>query len=129
MLAQLVGAAASRRASRRWTPSSRLGSPSFDADGIRVVCLSYMNEDSAAHARYMGSAGSPEAAIAAVLVGFWMATPNDEARGRTLERIKADFFATSLREALEQVRDHAQSAERDEAEAMARPRASRSGRA
>jgi hypothetical protein len=66
---------------------------------------------------------------AAVLVGFWMATPNDEARGRTLERIKADFFATSLREALEQVRDHAQSAERDEAGTMARPRASRSGRA
>jgi predicted PurR-regulated permease PerM len=101
----------------------------FDTDGIRVVCLSYMNEDSAAHARYMVRRLRRKLPTATVLVGFWMATSDDEVRGRTLERIKADFFATSLREALEQVRGHAQSAERDTAGTTARQRTSRSGRA
>jgi hypothetical protein len=87
----------------------------LDTKGIRVVCLSYMNEDSAAHARYMVRRLRRKLPTAAILVGFWMATPDDEGRSRTLERIKADFFATSLREALEQVRGHARSGERNAA--------------
>ncbi len=84
----------------------------LDTDGVRMVCLSYMNEDSAAHARYLIRRLRRKLPEAPVLVGFWMARPDDAARRSTLERIKADVFATSLREAVEQVRRCAQTVAR-----------------
>jgi hypothetical protein len=80
----------------------------LETDGVRIVCLSYMNEDSMAHARYLIRRLRRKLPAALILVAFWMAILDEAAQQKALERAKADFLATSLRDAIEQILDCAQ---------------------
>jgi predicted PurR-regulated permease PerM len=74
----------------------------LDLSGVRVVCLSFMNPDSLAHARYLVRR-LRRRTDAKILVGFW-SMDVDEAAERNLEkRTRADICETSLREAIEKV--------------------------
>ena len=49
---------------------------SLDMDGIQVICLSYMNPDSIAHARYALRRLRRRASVP-IVVGFWSVEPTD----------------------------------------------------
>ncbi len=74
----------------------------LDLQGVRLICLSYMNAGSIAHARYLVRRLRRHT-DARILVGFWSLAP-EEADGLDLVKMtRADLCVTSLAEAMEQV--------------------------
>jgi len=74
----------------------------LDLRGVRVICLSYMNAGSLAHARYLVRR-LRRRTDARILLGFWSLDPA-EAEGLDLVKLtRADWCATSLQEAISQV--------------------------
>src|SRR3546814_10758535 len=72
----------------------------LDLRGVRVICLSYMNAGSLAHARYLVRR-LRRRTDARILIGFWSLDP-EEAAGLDLVKLtRADLPATSLGEAVE----------------------------
>jgi hypothetical protein len=95
---------------------------SLDLDGVRLVCLSYMNPDSIAHARY-AARRLRRRTDAPMLVGFWSLDGTGSAPA-LVEATRADLAATSLTEALGDIAALIPTAEADDAD---RPRPAASG--
>lgn len=77
---------------------------SLDLDGVRLVCLSYMNSDSLAHARYLVRR-IRRRTDALILLGLWSLEPEEAAQRDLVKATRADFCVTTLAEALAVVLD------------------------
>ncbi|MGI6850857.1 AI-2E family transporter [Mesorhizobium sp. 1B3] len=77
---------------------------SLELEGVRLVCLSYMNSDSLAHARYLVRRVRRRT-NALILVGFWSLEPEEAAQRDLVKATRADFCVTTLAEALAVVLD------------------------
>ena len=74
----------------------------LDMSGVQVVCLSYMNPDLIAHARYTVRRLRRRTRVP-VVVGFWPRNPADPKDVDLVTATRADLSATSLREAIEDI--------------------------
>ena len=74
----------------------------LDMSGVQVVCLSYMNPNSIAHARYTVRRLRRRTRVP-VVVGFWSRNPADPKDVDLVTATRADLSATSLREAIEDI--------------------------
>ena len=70
--------------------------------GVQVVCLSYMNPDSIAHARYAVRRLRRRTGVP-IVVGFWSLDPADPKEPDLVTATRADLSATSLGEAIEEI--------------------------
>ena len=75
---------------------------SLDMDGVQVVCLSYMNPDSIAHARYAVRRLRRRTSVP-IVVGFWSVDPADPKAPDLVTATRSDLSATSLGEAIEEI--------------------------
>ena len=75
---------------------------SLDLDGVQVVCLSYMNPDSIAHARYAVRRLRRRTSVP-IVVGFWSVDPADPKAPDLVTATRSDLSATSLGEAIEEI--------------------------
>jgi hypothetical protein len=75
----------------------------LDLEGVRMVCLSYMNAGSLAHARYLVRRLRRRLPDTPILVGFWTFDPEEVERRDPVAAIRADTFATSLSDAVDAV--------------------------
>lgn len=74
---------------------------SFDAGPVELISLSYLNADSAAHARYTIRRLRRRYPQVPIQVGFW--SSEGKKAGDATERVKADLFAETLAEARLQI--------------------------
>jgi predicted PurR-regulated permease PerM len=74
----------------------------LDLEGVRAICVSFMNPDSLAHARYL-IRRLRRRTNACILVGFWAVAVDDAAERELEQRVHADICETSLAEAAEKI--------------------------
>jgi predicted PurR-regulated permease PerM len=72
-------------------------------DGVRAVCVSYLEPGSPKNARYLARRLRKRLPGLPLVAGFWTTTPDDEQSLDNFEATECDFFATSLRQAVEKV--------------------------
>ena len=70
--------------------------------GVEVVCLSYMNPDSIAHARYAVRRLRRRTSVP-IVVGFWSVDPADPKGPDLVTATRSDISATSLGGAIEEI--------------------------
>ena len=75
---------------------------SLDLDGVQVVCLSYMNADSIAQARYSVRRLRRRTSVP-IVVGLWSVDPADPKAPDLVTATRSDLSATSLGEAIEAI--------------------------
>lgn len=75
----------------------------LDLAGVRIVFVSYMNDDSITHAKYLIRRLRRRSPAMKVMVGFWSMTSDQLAQRKVLEKIRADLVTVSLSEALDQI--------------------------
>lgn len=86
----------------------------LDLADVRMICLSYMNPESLAHARYLVRRLKRLRPDVPVMLGFWTLLPEDVSRRDPLAATHADRLASSLSDAVEQVVKDATGVEQDE---------------
>ena len=77
--------------------------PHLDMAGVRIIVLSYMNQDSITHAKYLVRRLRRRAAATKIMLGFWSLTSDELAQRKVLDETRADFVAISFKDALEEV--------------------------
>ena len=75
---------------------------SLDMEGVGVICLSYMDPDSIAHARYAVRRLRRRTSVP-IVVGFWSVDPADAKAPDLVTATRSDLSATSLGEAIEEI--------------------------
>ncbi|MBC8129645.1 MAG: AI-2E family transporter [Rhizobiaceae bacterium] len=75
----------------------------LDLSGVAVICLSFMNANSIAHARFLVRRLRRRTDVP-ILVGFWSMAEEDADRRNLVGSTHAELSATSLRSAIEQVK-------------------------
>ena len=103
MLAQLL---ARRGVQVRSLPAVDMHIDNFlrlDLSGIGMICLSYMNSESLAHARYLVRRLRRRRPDVPIEVAFWTLTKEDVDRRDPSSAVGADHLAVSLQEAVAQV--------------------------
>jgi hypothetical protein len=86
-----------------WTDASPANLPSVKVEGIHMVCLLYLNEDSVAHARYLVRRMRRRLPAIPILVAFLSLSTDQLAGASAIEATKADVVSTSLVDALNQI--------------------------
>jgi hypothetical protein len=76
----------------------------LDMGGVQVVCLSYLNADSIAHARYAVRRLRRRTEVP-IAVGFWSMEPDDPRCSDLVTATRSDLAATSLGDALAEIID------------------------
>jgi hypothetical protein len=71
----------------------------LESNGVAVVCLSYLSAENLAHLRYAVRRVRRKLPHATIVVGLWTDIDRLDNLETPRESTKADFFATSLREA------------------------------
>ena len=74
----------------------------LDMSGVQIVCLSYMNPDSIAHARFAARRLRRRTEVP-IVVGFWSVDSADPNGRDLVTASRADLCATSLKEAIEDI--------------------------
>jgi hypothetical protein len=75
----------------------------LDLSGVRMICLSYMNSESLAHARYLVRRLRRRAPNIRIMTCFWMFEEEDLHRRDPAAATHADRVAISIRDAVRQV--------------------------
>lgn len=75
---------------------------SLDLRGVQVICLSYMNPDSIAHARYTVRRLRRRTNVP-IIVGFWSVDPAHPNAPDLVNATRANLSATSLAEAIAEI--------------------------
>jgi len=75
----------------------------LDLSGVSMVCLSYMNTDSMAHARYLVRRWRRRLDGAPILLGFWGADADDLSGRDPREATGAEHFAATLTAAVDAI--------------------------
>lgn len=102
MLAQMLGRGG---IGARTVPFEALDSAHYadlDLDGVQVICLSFMNSESIAHARFLVRRLRRLTDVP-ILVGFWSMSREEADAKNLIAATRAEMSATSLAEALEQI--------------------------
>jgi hypothetical protein len=73
-----------------------------DLQGVRLICLSYMNAESIAHARYLVRRIRRQTQ-APIMIGFWALEGDDVDRPDLAKATRSDVVVTGLADALEEV--------------------------
>ena len=97
-----------------WVDVSPANLARLEVEGIQMVCLLYLNENSIAHARYLVRRMRRRIPEVPMLVAFLSLAADQAAQASAIKATKADVVATSLVETLDQI-----SATGREIEAMA----------
>jgi predicted PurR-regulated permease PerM len=103
ILSQLVERRGIRARVLSWTDASPANLPSVKVEGIHMVCLLYLNEDSVAHARYLVRRMRRRLPAIPILVAFLSLSTDQLAGASAIEATKADVVSTSLVDALNQI--------------------------
>jgi hypothetical protein len=74
-----------------------------DITGVRLIVVSYMNEDSVTHAKYLIRRLRRRAPTAKVMIAFWSMTADQLAKSKIVEATQADFATVSLTDAVGQI--------------------------
>ncbi len=98
ILAQLVERRGMGARVLSWVDASPTNLGRVDIEGIQMVCLLYLNENSIAHARYLIRRMRRRMPATPMLVAFLSLSA-----GQSAEATKADIISTSLVDALDQV--------------------------
>lgn len=77
--------------------------PRLDVTGVQMVCLSYLEPGSFTNARYLVRRLRRRLPQAKIIDGFWTLTTQEAEERDALAATRADWVATSLRQAVEQV--------------------------
>ena len=75
----------------------------LDLTGVSIALLSYMNEDSIPHARYLIRRLRRRAPTIKIIAGFWSMSSDQVVQRKVLEETRADIVTVSLVDALDQV--------------------------
>jgi hypothetical protein len=75
----------------------------LDMAGVRIAFLSYMNEDSITHAKYLIRRLRRRAPATRIMVGFWSMTSDQLAQRKVVDETRADLVTGSLTDALNQI--------------------------
>jgi hypothetical protein len=84
-----------------WVDASPANLARVEIEGIQMVCLIYLNENSIAHARYLVRRLRRRMPAIPMLVAF-LSLPADQS-AETIKATKADVVSTSLVDALDQI--------------------------
>jgi hypothetical protein len=84
-----------------WVDVSPANLARLETEGIQMVCLLYLNENSIAHARYLVRRMRRRMPAMPMLVAF-LSLPADQS-AETIKATKADTVSTSLVDALDQI--------------------------
>ncbi|MCX7344902.1 MAG: hypothetical protein NTU78_04040, partial [Alphaproteobacteria bacterium] len=77
--------------------------PQLDMAGVRIIVLSYMNQDSTTHAKYLVRRLRRRAAATSIMLGFWSLTSEALIQRKVLDETRADLVTLSLRDAIKQI--------------------------
>jgi predicted PurR-regulated permease PerM len=103
-----------------WVDASPANLARVEIEGIQMVCLLYLNENSIAHARYLVRRMRRRMPAIPMLVAFLSLRADQAAQESAVKATKADVVSTSLIDALDQI----SAAEREtEALALGTPKA------
>ncbi|HWD27353.1 MAG TPA: hypothetical protein VG387_09320, partial [Rhizomicrobium sp.] len=72
-------------------------------DGVRVVCVSYLEPGSPKNARYLARRLRKRLPGLPLIAGFWSVIEDDTHYLDSFEATECDFLANNLRQAVEQV--------------------------
>jgi predicted PurR-regulated permease PerM len=111
MLAQLMGKHGLGGRVALHEAASRSGIETLDMTGVAMICISYLDiSGSPAHLRYLIRRLKGRAPQIPVLVGLWPSEDTVLSNRQAQSQIGADFFTTSLREAVDTCVEVAQKA-------------------
>jgi hypothetical protein len=101
MLAQLIGKHGLRARTAQHEASSREAMDSLDVSDVTMICISYLDISGApSHLRYLIRRLRRKLPRAPILVGLWPAEDEVLKEERVRGIIGADYYVTSLREAV-----------------------------
>ena len=103
ILAQLVERRGMGARVLSWVDASPANLGRVDIEGIQMVCLLYLNENSIAHARYLIRRMRRRMPAIPMLVAFLSLSAGQSAEISEIKATKADIISTSLVDALDQV--------------------------
>jgi hypothetical protein len=103
ILAQLVERRGMRARVLSWVDVSPANLSRVEIDGIQMVCLVYLNENSIAHARYLVRRMRRRMPAIPMLVAFLSMAADQSAQASAMKATKADVVSTSLVDALNQI--------------------------
>jgi predicted PurR-regulated permease PerM len=75
----------------------------LDLGGVSIAVLTYMNEDSIPHAKYLIRRLRRRAPAIKIIIGLWSMVPDQLARHEVTEETRADLVTVSLTDTLDQV--------------------------
>jgi predicted PurR-regulated permease PerM len=75
----------------------------FTCDGVRVICVSYLEPGSPKNARYLARRLRKRMPDLPLIAGFWSVIEDDTHYLDSFEATECDFLANNLRQAVEQV--------------------------
>ena len=75
----------------------------IDCDGVRVICVSYLEPGSPKNARYMARRLRKRMPNVPLIAGFWSIVQDDTHFLDSFESTECDFLATNLQQAVSQV--------------------------
>ena len=96
ILAQLVERRGIGARALSWVDASPAHLARVDVEGIQMVCLLYLNENSIAHARYLIRRLHRRMPAISILVAFLSLSADQSVQVSALEATKADVISTSL---------------------------------
>lgn len=85
-----------------WSETRIANLSDWDATGVQIVCLLYLNENSVSHARYLVRRIKRRMPNVQIL-GAMLSLPSETSPSTLLDAIKSDLIATSLRTVLDQI--------------------------
>jgi hypothetical protein len=86
-----------------WADTSPRALAVLDVEGIQLVCLLYLNEDSIAHARYLIRRLKRRMPTVPVLIAFLSLPADENTRTKMQAATNADLSSTSLVDVLDQI--------------------------
>src|SRR5262249_36754934 len=102
MLAQLLDRHGLRAKVAAYHEASRSGIATLDLDDIAMICISYLDiNGNPSHLRYLMRRLRARTRGVPILVGLWPADENAAENKNIRSTVGADFYATTLREALQ----------------------------
>ncbi len=75
----------------------------LECDGVRVICVSYLEPGSPKNARYLARRLRKRMPSLPLIAGFWSVIANDTHYLDSFEATECDFLANNLRQAVEQI--------------------------
>jgi hypothetical protein len=103
ILAQLVERRGIAARVLSWADASSANLAAVEIEGVQMVCLLYLNENSIAHARYLVRRMRRRMRAIPMLVAFLSLATDEAVQASAVKETKSDVVSTSLVDALDQI--------------------------